>query len=102
MNEKLLEKKLCEGVKMLGGLALKLNTIYFVGMPDRILLLPGGGVAFVELKTTGKKVTNIQRNRLKMLKALGFYAWVVSSEVDLMFVLLAVKELINNGRKRPS
>ena len=55
MNEKLLEKKLREEVKKLGGLALKFTSSTYTGMPDRIVLMPKGKVYFVELKTTGQK-----------------------------------------------
>ena len=61
MNEKLIERKLREGVKALGGLALKFSSPYHRGVPDRIVLMPGGRMYFVELKTTGKKPTLLQQ-----------------------------------------
>ena len=60
MNEKLLEKKLREEVKKLGGLALKFSSSTYTGMPDRIVLMPKGKAYFVELKSPGKTQTPIQ------------------------------------------
>jgi len=83
MNEKLLEKKLREGVKKLGGIALKFGTSYHTGMPDRIVLMPGGQTSFVELKSTGKKPTPLQIKSLEMLAGLGFKAIVMDSQEGL-------------------
>ena len=54
MLEKQIEQKLSLMVKQQGGLALKFVSPSFVGMPDRLVLLPDGIIAFVELKTPGK------------------------------------------------
>ena len=83
MNEKLLEKKLREEVKKLGGLALKFGTTYHTGMPDRIVLMPGGNTSFVELKSTGKKPTALQLKSLEMLIDFGFKAQVIDSQMSL-------------------
>ena len=50
MREKTIEKKLADAVKGRGGLAPKFTSPGFDGMPDRIVLLPGGRMAFVEVK----------------------------------------------------
>jgi hypothetical protein len=55
MNEKDIERKLVVTVKNAGGIAPKLVSPGFAGMPDRIILLPGGHMAFAELKAPGKK-----------------------------------------------
>ena len=83
MNEKLLEKKLREGVKKLGGIALKFGTTYHTGMPDRIVLMPGGQASFVELKSTGKKPTPLQIKSLGELSGLGFKTAVIDSQETL-------------------
>lgn len=83
MNEKLLEKKLREGVKKLGGIALKFGTEYHTGMPDRIVLMPGGQVSFVETKSPGKKPTVLQAKCLETLSAFGFKAVVIDSQEKL-------------------
>ncbi len=83
MNEKLIERKLREGVKRMGGVALKFASPYFTGMPDRAVLLPGGKVAFAEIKTTGKKPSPRQRYVIGMLRGLGFTAGVIDSQEGL-------------------
>lgn len=83
MNEKLLEKKLVKAVEQIGGKAIKFTSPYYIGMPDRIVLLPGGRIRFVELKTTGKKPSAIQLVRIKMLQQMGFAVYVVDSQTAL-------------------
>lgn len=83
MNEKLIERKLREGAKRMGGVALKFASPYFTGMPDRAVLLPGGRVAFAEIKTTGKKPSPRQRYVIGMLRGLGFTAGVIDSQEGL-------------------
>lgn len=83
MNEKLIEKKLREKVKSLGGIALKLYSAYHTGLPDRLVLMPGGKAAFAEIKTTGKKPTMLQEKAIAELQALGFKAEVIDSQERL-------------------
>ena len=54
MREKDIEKKLSLMVKKAGGIAVKFVSPSFDGMPDRLVLLPDGVIAFVELKAPGK------------------------------------------------
>ena len=49
MREKDIEKKLSLMVKKAGGIAVKFVSPSFDGMPDRLVLLPDGVIAFVEL-----------------------------------------------------
>ncbi len=71
-SEKVLEKYLVSEVKSLGGCAVKLLSGLVTGLPDRLCLLQGGVVAFVEVKTTGKKATPRQLIVHKQLMQLGF------------------------------
>lgn len=58
-----------------GGVALKVKIEGVRGFPDRIVLLPGGRIAFVELKRKGKcKIYPQQMKWLKKLQSLGFVA----------------------------
>jgi len=50
MREKQTEQKLVKEVKHMGGICPKFTSPGFDGMPDRIVLLPGGRMAFVEVK----------------------------------------------------
>lgn len=83
MNEKLIEKKLREAVRKMGGKALKFSSPYESGYPDRLILMPGGRVFWVELKTTGKKPTAKQLLRQTELRKLGFVSEVIDSEEGL-------------------
>ena len=79
-SEKVLEKYLVSEVKSLGGWAVKLLSGLVTGLPDRLCLLPGGVVAFVEVKTTGKKATPRQLIVHKQLMQLGFRVEVLDSK----------------------
>lgn len=82
-SEKLLERRLKAEVEARGGIALKFTSQFHRGIPDRICLLPGGLVFFVELKTTGEKPTALQSHEMDRLRALGFMVDVVASFEDL-------------------
>ena len=78
-KEKALERKLVKEAKDRGGWCLKLLSQFVNGLPDRLLLLPGGQILFVELKTTGEKPRRIQEVMHKRLRDLGFEVYVVDS-----------------------
>lgn len=79
MREKYIESKLRDKVKQRGGKAVKFVSPGCNGMPDRILLLPGGRVVFAEVKAPGKKPTPLQEKRAKELRELGFKVYTVDS-----------------------
>ena len=79
MREKQIEKKLSEEAKKHGGIALKLVSPSFDGMPDRLVLIPDGHIAFVELKAPGKKPRPLQLARHRLLRSLGFRVYVIDS-----------------------
>lgn len=56
----------------LGGLALKFVSPGFAGVPDRIVLLPGARIIFVETKAPKKKPRKLQLRVADMIRALGF------------------------------
>ncbi len=85
--EKAIEQKLVRAVKLMGGLALKFVSPGFDGVPDRIVLLPGGKLAFVELKADGKKLRPLQERRRRHFEALGFSVYCVSSTEQIGGVL---------------
>lgn len=79
-SEKVLEKYLVSEVKKLGGWGVKLLSRLVTGLPDRLILLPGGVVAFAEVKTTGKKASVRQLWVHGKLKVLGFRVEVLDSK----------------------
>ena len=75
MLEKDIERHLRDGVKNMGGWCLKLVCPGFTGMPDRMILLPGGGLAFVELKRPGQRERQRQMFVQARLRRMGFYVF---------------------------
>ena len=80
MREKEIEQKFTLTVKQAGGLALKFVSPGMSGMPDRIVLLPGGHTAFVEVKVPGKVPRPLQEARHRMLRHLGFLIYVLDDK----------------------
>lgn len=80
MREKTIEQKFRAAVKAAGGLAVKFASPGFDGVPDRLALLPGGRMAFVEVKAPGKKPRPLQLARHRLLRQLGFKVYVLDDE----------------------
>lgn len=72
MREKKIKQQLVKEVKDIGGIALKIASPGFDGMPDRLILLPNRKLAFVEVKAPGKTLRPLQEKRKRQLEALGF------------------------------
>ena len=85
--EKTIEHKLVKAVHLMGGLALKFISPGFDGVPDRVVLLPGGKAAFVELKATGKKMRPLQVRRKNQIEALGFLVYCIDRPEQIGGVL---------------
>lgn len=83
MREKLIEKKLVLEVKKSGGICPKFVSPGFDGMPDRIILMPKGKIAFAELKANGKKPRPLQVSRHNLLRRLGFKVYVIDDEKEI-------------------
>ena len=79
MRERDIERKLKKRVEELGCLCLKFECPGYTGVPDRIILMPGGEAFFVETKAPGKKERPRQEYVQNQLRALGF---IVMSSVD--------------------
>ena len=81
--EKDIERKLRQMVEDHGGLCLKWVCPGGAGVPDRIALLPGGRIVFVELKRPGGRVSKMQEWWMAKLCRLDFDCMVVWNEGDL-------------------
>ena len=79
MLERTIELKFVKEVKKIGGIALKLVCPGFIGMPDRLVLMPKGKMFFAEMKAPGQKPRPVQLKRHEMLRNLGFKVYVVDS-----------------------
>ena len=77
MREKIIEQHLVKAVKNSGGIAPKLVCPGFDGMPDRLVLLPGGKIGFVEVKAPGKEPRPLQVARHGLLRRLGFKVYIL-------------------------
>ena len=93
MREKTIERKLILAIKDMGGIAPKFMSPGFDGMPDRIVLLPGGRMGFVEVKVPGKVPRPLQEARHRMLRRLGFQVYVL----DRVEQIIQILEGIENG-----
>jgi hypothetical protein len=89
--EKRLEAKLKREVKKLDGEALKISSMFYTGLPDRIVLMPGGKLYWVELKSTGKKPTPRQLLVHRLLRGLGFKVYVIDNDGLLTELILELK-----------
>lgn len=87
MREKLIEQKLVCAVKAAGGIAVKFVSPGYDGMPDRLVLFPGGKMAFVEVKAMGCKPRPLQIRRHGMLRALGFLVYNLDDEKQIGGIL---------------
>ena len=79
MREKEIEKMLVNAVKIHGGLALKFVSPNFNGMPDRLILLPFGKIAFAEMKAPGRRPRLRQRAVIRALYRCGCRVAVIDN-----------------------
>ena len=90
MREKEIEQKLVKETRRCRGLAVKFVSPGYAGMPDRLLLLPDGKIAFVEVKALGRKPRPLQLKRHAMLRRLGCQVFVLDAMEDIPAVLNAI------------
>ena len=91
MREKIIEQKLVTETRKAGGLALKFVSPGFAGVPDRILLMDGGRIAFVEVKAKGLRPRALQRSRHALLRRMGFRVFVLDAVEQIPRILAVVK-----------
>ena len=91
-TEKQIEQALVRAVKNAGGIAPKFVSPGYDGMPDRIVLLPHGRMAFIELKAPGMKPRPLQVSRHEMLRRLGFRVYVVDDTEQIGAILDEIRQ----------
>ena len=75
--KKQIEQKLVQETRKCGGICPKFTSPGFAGMPDRMMLLPGGKIGFVEVKAPGENPRPLQMARHRLLRRLGFKVYVL-------------------------
>lgn len=76
-------------------MALKFVSPGTNGVPDRLILIAYGRIAFVEVKAPGKKPRPIQLVRIKQIRNLGFKVFILDDEEKIP----AIIEEIKGGKK---
>ncbi len=92
MREKQIEQALIKAVKQKGGICPKWVSPGYAGVPDRIVLLPKGRAAFVEVKRKGENPRPLQVHRHRQLRALGFKVYVLDDTKDIEKILREVMQ----------
>lgn len=87
MLEKDVERYLTQEVKKRGGMCFKFVSPGNTGVPDRIVLTPGGKVVFVELKTVTGRLQPIQQYMHREMRKRG-------AEVDVLYGLQGVETFL--------
>ena len=68
-------------------------------MPDRIVILPGGKVIFVELKQENGRLTRLQKVQQETLHRMGAVAVTLRGAEDVKMYLDVLKEMMERGAK---
>lgn len=93
MEEQKIERRLKKEIELIGGKALKFVSPGMSGVPDRIVLLPGGKIIFVELKAPDKNLSPIQLFRKKEFDMLGFKIWKIDSYKDIKDLIYYIEDM---------
>ena len=67
-------------MKRLGGIAFKFTSPGNAGVPDRLVVMPGNRIYFVELKRPGVKTSQLQDRQIGRLKNLSCKVFVIYSK----------------------
>lgn len=90
-TERDVEQALTRAVTGHGGIAWKFVSPGTAGVPDRIVLLPGGKTGFVELKAPGKKPRPLQERRMSQIRDLGIPVFVVDNVSQIEGVIREIQ-----------
>ncbi len=90
MTEKKIEQALVIAVKTQGGICWKFVSPGTAGVPDRIILMPMGRIAFVEVKAPGERPRKLQLARHRLLRRLGFKTFVLDNIDDIQKIIKEV------------
>lgn len=79
MRESVIERYLVNQVEAIGGRAQKFVSPGRAHVPDRIVLMPGARIYFVECKATGETPNAGQMREHRRLLEMGFYVYVIDT-----------------------
>lgn len=96
MKESDVEKYLVQGVKRVGGRAYKFVSPGNSGVPDRLVVLPGGRIEFVELKTETGRLSKLQLHQIRQLNALGCATYTLYGMGDVLAYLRDCERRLRN------
>lgn len=93
MQEKTVEAYLVKQVaEHLRGKVMKWVSPGNNGVPDRLVIIPGGRIYFVELKAPGKRPRKLQEYVHKQLREMGCVALVIDTKEKVDGFIKAVSE----------
>lgn len=87
MREREIEQKLIDAIRAQGGVCWKFVSPGTAGVPDRIILMPMGRIAFVEVKAPGESPRKLQLARHRLLRRLGFKTFVLDNPEQIGGIL---------------
>lgn len=90
MRESAIEKYLTRRVKEAGGLSWKFTSPSLIGVPDRIVVMPGNKVYFVEVKQLGEALRSSQERRAADLRARGCQVYILDSTDAVDFFMAVI------------
>ena len=91
-----IEKQLIKFVKKMGGRCIKLNPLWNIGIPDRMILLPRSKIYFIELKDRSK-VSKAQKVWIQWLIAAGFDTRVIRGRTEVKIFLKEIEDDANRS-----
>lgn len=94
MLESVSEKKLKREIEGVGGLCYKFTSPGRQGVPDRVCIIPGGHVVFVEMKQENGSLRPLQRAEIARMKERGADVWVVYGNTGVDAFMTYVKEVL--------
>lgn len=82
-SEKFLEDKLRKAIKRKGGLALKFTSPGTVGVPDRLIIMPGDKLYLVEMKCPDGEISPLQDAMQRLIQIIGTPVHNIFNETEL-------------------
>ena len=98
MDEKRIERNLVERIKKIGGMCLKFVSPGTSGVPDRLIILPGGRIVFAELKTEIGRLSKIQEHTIREMKKRGADVRVLYGLKDVEGFIEECSQTLQNRR----